>query len=578
MNNLKKSYLLFIPIVLLVLFLLGRLQVGFERFFDPDEMANANWAYLVFRGAVPYRDFFYFYTPFFHWLFSVVFILPEGPYLIIVMRIFIWCIYVTLTYVLYKIVYKISQKRILAIFSCLIFVIFPITFDKTIDIRPDTLMTLLFFTGVYLLYIANRQDHKKFFIAGLLISASCLVLMKMIYAFPALSYLIFSTYRRKHMNEFINGQLMPFIIGFIIPFVLFIIFLFINHAVIIAWDDIIRVSLVYNFSLGESFSLLDALGPWPLIYLQNGGVSLPWIIQISFWLLGLFGIPVVIVRNRRFGIFISIFVFFAATSLFMFERPFVQYFVPLSVVFSITTIYSLELFYKFFKSIKGSTFFHTISLTIFMFIFLGSLSKSFLLQYRERVVPTNTEQIEVLKQVHEHIPKNEPVVDLVGSYVYRLNGFFYNFPLYASVIDKINPKAESLTESLIRTQTKYIVLDQKGYIFWTAKASDLQFMLTHYLLSPWFKIYTPGVKFVCERSECTQYTPHGSPAFNISTDTFSLHIKGFYKLTTEPKGFNITLNGLQVNDGEDKLYLPLIYKFTVPLGLQSFVLQYSVNQ
>ena len=238
MNIYKKSHLLFIPIVLLVLFLFGRLQVGFERFFDPDEMANANWAYLVFRGAVPYRDFFYYYTPFFHWLFSVVFILPEGPYLIIFMRLFIWCIYVTLTYVLYKIVYKVSQKRILAVLSCLIFVIFPMTFDKTIDIRPDTLMTLLFFTGVYLLFIADRQDHKKFFMTGLLISASCLVFMKIIYAFPALAYLICSTYRRTHMREFLNVQLIPFIIGFIIPLsFLFSIYLlimqFLSHGTIL---------------------------------------------------------------------------------------------------------------------------------------------------------------------------------------------------------------------------------------------------------------------------------------------------------------------------------------------------------
>jgi 4-amino-4-deoxy-L-arabinose transferase-like glycosyltransferase len=578
MNKLKKSYLLFIPIGLLVLFLLGRLQIGFERFFDPDEMANANWAYLIFRGAIPYRDFFYFYTPVFHWLFSIVFILPEGPYLILVMRLLIWCMYVTLTYVLYKIVYKISQKRILALCSCLIFVIFPMTFDKTIDIRPDTLMTLLFFTGVYLLFIADRQDHKKFFIAGLLISASCLVLMKMIYAFPALIYLIFSTYRRKHMPEFIHRQLMPFIIGFIIPFILFIFYLFMNHAMLIAWDDIIRVLLMYNFYLGQSFTLLDVLGPWPLIYLQNGGVSLPWVIQISIWTLGIFGIPIVIVQNRRFGIFITVFIVFTLAFLFLFERPFVQYFIPLSVIFSITSIYSLESIFNLIKSLQGTILFRTTLLAIILIIFLGLLSKSFLLQYYERIVPTNTEQLEVLKQVHEHIPKNEPAVDLVGSYVYRFNGFFYNFPLYASVIDKINPKAESLTESLIRTQTKYLVLDQKGYIFWTAKAGDIQFMLTHYLLSPWFKIYTPGVTFVCKQAGCTQYTPHGSPAFTTASDTFSFHIKGFYTLMTEPKGFTILLNGLQVNDGEDKLYLPSIYKFSVPIGLQSFVLQYSVNQ
>jgi hypothetical protein len=570
MNKLKKSYLLFIPIVLLVLFLLGRLQVGFERFFDPDEMANANWAYLVFRGAVPYRDFFYYYTPLFHWIFSLIFLLPEGPYLIIVMRIFIWCIYVTLTYVLYKIVYTISQKRILALFSSLIFVIFPMTFDKTIDIRPDTLMTLLFFTGVYLLYGANKHNHRIFFIAGMLISASCLVFMKMIYAFPAVAYLIISTYRRNNMHEFINEQLMPFIIGFIIPVALFILYLFVNHTISPAWDSIIRVSLLYNLSLGQSFTLLNALGPWPMIYLQHGGVSLPWIIQISFWVLAIVGIPIVIIQNRRFGIFISVFVFSALVFLCILERPFVQYFIPLSIVFSITGIYSLELFYNLFKSIQGGA--------VFLLLCIGFFSSSFLLQYQERIVPTNTEQMEVLKQVHEQIPKNEPVVDLVGSYVYRLNGFFYNVPTYASIIDKADPKAESLTESLIRTQTKYIILDQKGYIFWTSKADDLQFMLTHYLLSPWFKIYTPGVKFVCNQYICIQYNLHGSPAFSVPSETFSFHIRGLYTLTTEPKGLKITLNGVQVHDGEDKLYVPLLYKFSVPLGLQSFVLQYSVNQ
>ena len=150
---------------LVFVILLGRLHVGLVRFFDPDETAHANWIYLSSQWYVPYRDFFYYYTPFYHWLLAPVFWFPEGPYLIILLRFIAWGTYVALVSTIYALAYKASKTHLTALLSCFIFVIFPMTFDKTIEIRPDMLMMLFFFIGVYLLFETERIHPKRFFTA-----------------------------------------------------------------------------------------------------------------------------------------------------------------------------------------------------------------------------------------------------------------------------------------------------------------------------------------------------------------------------------------------------------------------------
>ena len=55
--------------------LIARLPVMGVRFFDPDEFEHSHAAFSVFKGLLPYRDFFEHHTPwyyfalspFFHW-------------------------------------------------------------------------------------------------------------------------------------------------------------------------------------------------------------------------------------------------------------------------------------------------------------------------------------------------------------------------------------------------------------------------------------------------------------------------------------------------------------------------------
>ncbi len=562
----KKFLSTFLPLAvlgLIILFLLGRLHLGFIRFFDQDEMSNANWIYLVSRGYIPYRDFFYYYTPLFHWLLAPVFFLPEGPYLAIMLRIIIWVVYAGLIYLLYKLVYQLSQKKLISLLTCLIFISFPLTFDKTIDVRPDTLMTLLFFTAIYVLYTAKRLNPRLFFVAGLLVGASSLVFLKIIFAFPALLFILLSSYKG-NLQEYLKKHILPFVTGFCLPFGFFVIYLLLTGSVLVAWKDIFRGSLVYNFSLGITFSFSDVLGPWPLIYLQKGGITLPWLVQMSIWILGILGIPIVVIWRQRFGIFMLIYIFFAFLFLFAFRRPFVQYFIPLSLIFSINIAFLFQFLLNLFKPFY-----------LLILLFTALLAASFFLQYHDRTLNLNSQQLEVLEQVHEHIPQNEPVVDLVGSFIYRPAGFLYNVPSYDLLVDALDPNYPTLSQVLAGSQVKYLVMDQKGFIFWTVKPDDLTFILTHYLLSPWFKIYTPGAKFVCDQSICFQYNLHDLPAFNIPSNNFSLHIKGNYQLTTDPKGEMVILNGEKITDGEIKKFNPSSYTFTVSENLHSFILQYS---
>src|SRR6478735_2623006 len=60
-------------LVAIAALLIARIPAMGVRFFDPDEFEHAHAAWSVFRGLVPYRDFFEHHTPWYYYALSPFF-------------------------------------------------------------------------------------------------------------------------------------------------------------------------------------------------------------------------------------------------------------------------------------------------------------------------------------------------------------------------------------------------------------------------------------------------------------------------------------------------------------------------
>ncbi len=532
---------------------IGKLQIALSRYFDPDEFSHLQWAYTIFQGKLPYKDFFYGYTPLFQWILAPWFFLPEGSYFMPLFRVIMFLFTGIITILLYDITKKIVHNKTLALFAPLTYLLFPIILDKTIEIRPDTPMLLFFLLAVWLL----QNKKPRVLLSGLSFGISLLFLPKIFYAIIPLLYLTWS-YRKKITDIWM------FCCGTALAGMAFLLYFLITGTLSNAYEAIVTGSMTLFFGL--HYSVFEVLKPWPLVYLAGGG-GLPWVVSTGIWIIGLLGAGTFALKNKRMGLFLLLFI--GSGSLYLIVNPFTmtQYLMPIAAIASIGVPLFFSMLSELFPQHKQDV------LNIVYILIPLLLLLSFSMQYRERINKTSwNEQRQVLDVVHTVIPKNEPVYDMIGSFMYRQTSFPYMSVAYAIFIDTFNPFHTTLTQSLINTQTKYIILDQKGYVFWKPKQEDLTFILNNYVLSPWFKVYVPGVSFSCTTGVCTQYNVKNEPI--TQTTTINLPIHGSYELITAPTNQTVTINGVPMKHGDIQQLSTTMYEFTVSPLLRSFTLRW----
>lgn len=517
--------LLYLTIILVAS---ARLHLGLVRYFDPDEFAHLHWAWLVASGYLPYRDFFFYITPGFAWLLSpILWLTGNSTQFLIAGRVFMFLVYGACA----AIVYRLSRGSLLAV---LIFLTFPMTIDKSLDVRPDMVMLILYFGSIMV---------KSSFFSGILFGVSFLVFPKIVFGLPALLYL-----KRPKPTWFAGAALVG--IGFVA-------YLWVNHLIPRAITSMTRDSVAVT-SGKFTFTPWSVLTPYPLIYVTDKGVSLPWAVNTVVWILGAVGLAIMIRTNRRMGLFWSLFIGGNILFVMLFPAPYVQYFLPLSLAASVLVGFTL-----------------TKSITMIKVITIITVISSFFLQYRERVAPgaDNGEQLGVIRDIVTITKPNETIYDMVGSYVFRPDGYFICCHPYGEFASKLSDPPESLSESLIANKTKFLVMDRVGFVFWQSPEPDLTFLLTHYLPTKYKKIYSLGFQFRCGRGACVQYNLHNKVASNKSTTTVSVPVAEMYSVAIEPSDETVTLNNRMVNNGDSIPLTADAYSFTVSPRVSSFRIQ-----
>lgn len=504
-----------------------RLHLSLSRAFDPDEFAHLHWAYLILSGNVPYRDFFFIILPAYQVFLLPIFLFGQSAITPIAARLLQFVLYIFTAILVYRVSLSFFKKQTGAFLSVLLFITFPMTIDKTIDIRPDMLMIAM----ILLSMLATKS-----LAFGLFTGLSLVIHPKIIFAVPMIIYL-FATSSKK-------PRIVPAVIGFVVPVLLFFFYLAYQQVLPAAFTSIFQDSVVANTGKGH-FSPFLALSPIPIVYVADGGISLPWLVNTGLWILSAIGLIFLWIRNRRLGTAMVLFFVFGIGLLFIFPVPFLQYFIPLTAMASILVGNVIEIMNH------GKTHTRLFSTLIHASIFLIPvlLLASFFLQYRERITPgaNNNEQLQVIRDVLTVTKPDESIYDMVGSFVFRPDGYYICCHPYAEFVQRLasRPGLErGLRESLIARQTKFLVMDRIGFVFWQPAAPDLSFLLSNYLPTKYNKIYSLGQMFRCQNSACVP------PGATRSTNFFTIFVPEKYRVTIEPSTASVTIDGKEIRSGQ----------------------------
>lgn len=510
--------------------LLARLHVAYVRYFDPDEFAHMHWAYLLTIGKLPYKDFFYYLLPLYQFFMTPIFFLRASSDVIIVARVWQYFLYVVNAVLIYRISSKALSNRHIGLLAAVIFAAFPMTFDKTIDIRPDMLMILFYLLSVDIIMRADAWDIKRSLLLGFSIAISGLSLPKIVFAVPALVFLLFARKNKPSMNH-----VLWMIVGAAVPVIFLLEYLILNNILSQAIVSIMKDSVAVN--AGKTpFSPWKALSPWPLVYVEKGGPSFPWQVNSVIWYTAIAGCILTLIKKPLYGIFNVLFFAGAICFLFLFPAPYLQYFLPLSIFASILAATVISFLHTIIRAtIKNKTATDIVYFAIVAGI-VSCLVVSFDTQYRIRVRDSNTnaEQTGVITDLLRISKPDETVYDMIGSYVFRPDAYYFCCHPYGEFANTVSVGPGPLRTSLVSNKTRYIILDRTGMSLWQTPQPDLQFIKSHYIPSKYLKIYTPGAQFTCENGSCYQLDVEGNRLYTNPSNVFQIIIPDFYTIETTP--------------------------------------------
>jgi len=169
-----------------------------RRVFDPDELEHTHAAWSVFKGMLPYKDFFEHHTPwyyfglspFFHW-FAVDQSFESARRFLLFGRV-VSLLLGALSVVLVIRVGRLVADRRVGLLAGLFVATQPIFVQKTLEIRPDVPALLLFLGALWFLLRGLLDDDdgaatpglRWFLGGGLCLGAAIMCTQKMLFVLP----------------------------------------------------------------------------------------------------------------------------------------------------------------------------------------------------------------------------------------------------------------------------------------------------------------------------------------------------------------------------------------------------------
>jgi hypothetical protein len=177
--------------------LVARIPAIPVRFFDPDELEHSHAAWSVFKGLLPYRDFFEHHTPWYYFALSPFFHFFavdqsfEGARHFLLFARGTSLVLTALSAALVFLIARLGANRRVSLLAALFFVGQPVMIQKTLEIRPDVPSVPFFLGGLWLLLRgvlaeegAATRRLRWFVGGGLCFGAAIMFTQKMLFVLP----------------------------------------------------------------------------------------------------------------------------------------------------------------------------------------------------------------------------------------------------------------------------------------------------------------------------------------------------------------------------------------------------------
>jgi hypothetical protein len=434
-----------------------------DRELDIDEFQHLHAAWMVSRHYIIYKDFWENHTPFFYYLLLPLFrFCREGSGLILIARVIMSCTafgILALTYALARIDHdrKTSFLAVLILSYMFIFV------QKSIEVRPDQLVVILWLSSLWISIRAlSTQQTLKFFSAGFLLGIAFLFSPKALLPYAALSFtFLVQCYLRNSSRAFLRFLKIQggYTLGFLIPVVVCLAFFY----------HVGTLKEMMTFTILENFTYPNIYRPTYLLNLRN----------ICFFLLAAAGL-IIHLRNLRKSsltananqlvlLFPSLFLL--VVFLFFMTAPYAQsalLFAPM------LAIYGAEALRKSIDGILPRRDLNETQAKQFslsaknLLIFTAAIAAGLIIPGTMLLIKarpfsqTNADQFERMEYVLTRTRPTDVVFDGKSAYVFRPQAYFYS-PLYRAIVWRIQHGEikEDIPQSVISTNCRVIIYDER---------------------------------------------------------------------------------------------------------------------
>jgi len=435
-----------------------RYALGSVRYFDPDEFMYVNWAYHVFSGNVPYKDFMMIASPLYVVFLAPLFMVWSGIDAVAIARVIAFLLSIFLAGAI-GVAYWTTHKSWVAIVPATILLILPMPSDKLLEIRPDILALLIFLIGFreVLLFWSKQGKPTQLFWGGVWLSTSLLVLQKTgVLVATVAGMVIFSALVTKKLRA-----VPVFLLGLGLPLGSFSLWALTTGQAktvfySVTWLTKESILGVARFNpLGPTFFF----SPNPTYYGESG-LSIGLIVNHTLWVLALILAAALIMTNavewrKEWYIRMTPALLLVASVIqYLYISPlkFTQYLLPAAVFVAWFTGEWVELLWRLCKRSHA----RLATFTIFFVLFTMLMTYTFFRVHSPKFNWTNDSTYQKITRILATIPKNEYVFDLEGRTIY------YPYPYYVCCLpigqfDSLLLKSRPpIREALRTTKTKYI--------------------------------------------------------------------------------------------------------------------------
>ncbi len=470
--------LLLIVCCLLLVFLWWHWRLGIIRYFDADEFAHLSWAYQMLSGRRPYVDFLFYIPPGFQLFLMPLFAFGSGVTPILVGRVFAFIVFVLLVGVT-VLLFWIMRKGWAAILAGVILAFLPLPFDKFLEIRPDTLATLLVMLGMVFQILALQGTSLRSCkevpwstIAGVCYGLSLLILPKTL---PQVGVAVAVALVTKNVRSWLGG--------FVIPLAVFGLW-----ALTLGNLDQVIYSLtklpMEALKISQTFIMMPDLFFYPnTIFYGASGWSTGLLVNHAIWILAIFvGAYRLVTPGKSWAELLIASTFFVHVFFYVQVVPLkhTQYLIPIAVF---VAFYAADAVDMVWKKVLGSNIFAAASFLTLFIIGLGGLWRVFVAVNTPKLSWTNADTIRDLKILYRTIPKSEYILDLTGQTIYYRQPYIACCIHFGQSAPYLSHPLPNLSEALEKTNTKYIFEGDLKRTN-TLLSADQAYIAAHYLPHP----------------------------------------------------------------------------------------------